>query len=123
MKLGLPRNVSTLHVAVGVSLAVHGVLLGVRFVDPEGYNRMFEDSPLEVVLVNSRSTEAPEKAQAIAQASLAGGGDAATGRATSPLPLSALTEVGDTAETVGGSGAPGWKSTLPQASSYVALPL
>ena len=98
MKLGLPRNVSTLHVAVGVSLAVHGVLLGVRFVDPEGFNRMFEDSPLEVVLVNSRSTEAPEKAQAIAQASLAGGGDAATGRATSPLPLSALTEVGDAHE-------------------------
>jgi len=98
VKLGLPRNVSTLHVAVGVSLAVHGVLLGVRFVDPEGFNRMFEDSPLEVVLVNSRSTEAPEKAQAIAQASLAGGGDAATGRATSPLPLSALTEVGDAHE-------------------------
>ena len=59
---------------------------------------MFEDSPLEVILVNSRSGEAPEKAQAIAQASLAGGGEAASGRATSPLPPSALTEIGDANE-------------------------
>jgi protein TonB len=94
----LPKKLSTLHVALGVSLAVHGALLGVRFVDPEGFNRMFEDSPLEVVLVNSRSAEAPEKAQAIAQASLAGGGDAAAGRATSPLPPSALTEIGEAQE-------------------------
>ncbi|HZW76269.1 MAG TPA: energy transducer TonB, partial [Caldimonas sp.] len=94
MKLALPKKITTLHVALGVSLAVHGALLGVRFVDPEGFNRMFEDSPLDVILVNSRSSEAPEKAQAIAQSSLAGGGDAAAGRATSPLPLSALTEVG-----------------------------
>ncbi len=38
-----------------------------------------------------RAQERPEKAQAIAQANLAGGGDAAQGRATSPLPYSALT--------------------------------
>ena len=50
------------------------------------------------ILVNSRSGEAPEKAQAIAQASLAGGGEAAAGRATSPLPPSALTEIGDANE-------------------------
>ena len=98
MRLALPTRFSTLQVALGVSVAVHGALLGVRFVDPEGFNRMFEDSPLEVILVNSRSGEAPEKAQAIAQASLAGGGDAATGRATSPLPPSALTEIGDANE-------------------------
>jgi len=98
VRLALPTRFSTLQVALGVSVAVHGALLGVRFVDPEGFNRMFEDSPLEVVLVNSRSGEAPEKAQAIAQASLAGGGDAAAGRATSPLPPSALTEIGDANE-------------------------
>jgi periplasmic protein TonB len=98
VRLALPRKLSTLQVALGVSLAVHGALLGVRFVDPEGFNRMFEDSPLEVILVNSRSGDAPEKAQAIAQASLAGGGDATTGRATSPLPPSMLTEFGDAAE-------------------------
>jgi protein TonB len=51
-----------------------------------------------VILVNSRTNEAPEKAQAIAQASLSGGGEAVAGRATSPLPPSLLTEVGDAAE-------------------------
>jgi protein TonB len=40
----------------------------------------------------------PDKAQAIAQTSLAGGGEAAKGRATTPLPPSALTEMGDAAE-------------------------
>jgi protein TonB len=74
------------------------VLLTVRFVDPTGFNRVFQDSPLEVILVNSRSGEAPEKAQAIAQASLAGGGEAEAGRATSPLPPSEATELGDANE-------------------------
>ncbi|TFZ07432.1 TonB family protein [Ramlibacter henchirensis] len=73
-------------------------MLTVRIVDPEGFNRVFQDTPLEVVLVNARSTEKPEKAQAIAQAALAGGGEAASGRATSPLPPSALTATGDADE-------------------------
>jgi protein TonB len=91
-------RLSTLQVALAVSIAAHGALLLVRFVDPEGFNRVFQDTPLEVILVNSRSGEAPEKAQAIAQASLAGGGEAQAGRATSPLPPSALTEMGDANE-------------------------
>ena len=33
-----------------------------RFVDPEGFNRIFQDTPLEVILVNSRSGEAPSVA-------------------------------------------------------------
>jgi len=91
-------RLSTLQVALAVSIAAHGALLLVRFVDPEGFNRVFQDTPLEVILVNSRSGEAPERAQAIAQASLAGGGEAQAGRATSPLPPSALTEIGDANE-------------------------
>ena len=87
-----------MQIALGVSLAVHAVLLTIRFVDPEGFNRIFEDTPLEVILVNAKSPDAPEKAQAIAQANLAGGGDAAKGRATSPLPPSALTDLGDASE-------------------------
>ena len=87
-----------MQVALAVSIAAHGALLLVRFVDPEGFNRVFQDTPLEVILVNSRSGEAPEKAQAIAQANLAGGGEAQAGRATSPLPPSALTEFGDANE-------------------------
>lgn len=92
------RSFSTLQIALGASFAVHAVLLTVRFVDPEGFNRVFQDTPLEVILVNARSNEKSEKVQAIAQASLAGGGEAAKGRATSPLPPSALTELGDAAE-------------------------
>jgi protein TonB len=94
------RRFSTLQIALGISIAVHAALLAFRFVDPEGFNRVFEDSPLEVILVNANANERPDKAQAIAQASLAGGGDALKGRATSPLPPSALTEFGDSAEEI-----------------------
>ena len=89
---------STLSLTLGVSIAIHAALLTVRFVAPEQFNRVFQDTPLEVILVNAQTQERPEKAQAIAQAALAGGGDAARGRATSPLPYSALTAIGDVFE-------------------------
>ncbi|MDD2545098.1 MAG: TonB family protein [Burkholderiaceae bacterium] len=92
------RSVRTLHLALGVSIAVHAVLLTVRFVDPEGFNRMFRDTPLEVVLVNARSNDAPDKAQVLAQTSLAGGGEARQGRASSPLPHAGPTSVGSDIE-------------------------
>ena len=92
------KKLSALHVAIAISVIVHGALLTARFVDPEGFNRVFEDTPLEVILVNSRSAEPPVKAQAIAQASLAGGGDYDRGRATSPLPSTEQTELGDSGE-------------------------
>ena len=91
-------RLTTLQLALLASLAVHAVLLTVRFVDPERFNRMFQDTPLEVVLVNARSDELPLKAQAIAQANLAGGGEAAIGRATSPLPPSATVDLGESTE-------------------------
>ncbi len=92
------KKLSALHIALLVSLVVHGALLTLRFVDPQAFNRMFQDTPLDVVLVNSRSGDAPDKAQAIAQANLAGGGEAERGRATSPLPPSALIELGEANE-------------------------
>ncbi len=94
------RSFSTLQIALGASIAVHAVLLTVRFIDPEGFNRIFQDTPLEVILVNAKSLDKPDptQAKAIAQHTLAGGGDADKGRATTPLPPSALTEVGDAAE-------------------------
>jgi protein TonB len=92
------KSFSTLQIALGASFAVHAALLTVRIVDPEGFNRVFQDTPLEVVLVNARSNEKAEKAQVIAQASLAGGGEAEKGRATSPLPPSALMQIGDAAD-------------------------
>jgi protein TonB len=86
---------TVMQTAFGISLALHGILLGARIVDPQDFNRVFQDTPLEVVLVNARSQEAPTKAQAIAQARLAGGGEAEKGLATSPLPPSPTVAVGD----------------------------
>ena len=92
------RRLSTLQIALAVSVLAHAALLTVRFVAPQAYNRVFQDTPLEVVLVNARSDEKPTKAQAIAQASLAGGGEAERGRATSPLPPSPQARLGDALE-------------------------
>ena len=88
-----------LQIALGISLAVHAALLAVRIVDPQRFNRVFQDTPLEVILVNSPSADKPDpNARAIAQASLAGGGELATGRPTSPLPPSVLMKTGDVQE-------------------------
>lgn len=89
-----PR-LSVLQWALVVSLAAHGALLAVRIVDPQALGRAFRETPLEVVLVNARSDEAPIRAQAIAQANLAGGGDAERGRASSPLPVMPTMRPGD----------------------------
>ena len=81
------QRLSLLQICLGFSVAVHAGLFGFRFVDPEGFNRVFKDTPLEVILVNAGSEAPPEKAQALAQLNLAGGGDADDQRrATSPLP-------------------------------------
>jgi protein TonB len=92
------KKFTTLQIALAISLGVHAVLLTVRFVHPEAFNRVFEETPLEVILVNARSTERPDQAQAIAQANLAGGGNVERGRATSPLPPSAVLAPGNALE-------------------------
>ena len=92
------KTFSTLQIALLASAAVHVVVLTTRFVDPERFDRVFKDTPLEVILVNAKSSEKPDFAKAIAQTSLAGGGELEKGRATSPLPPSAFTDLGDAAE-------------------------
>jgi protein TonB len=91
-------ELSALQWALAFSASVHLALVTVRFVDPESFNRVFSDTPLEVVLVNARSKEAPTKAQAIAQHQLAGGGDVEKGRATSPLPPAPTAQIGEAAD-------------------------
>lgn len=91
-------KISTLQIALAVSVLLHLVLLAIRFADPQVIERVFQEQPLEVILVNARSQEAPTKAQAVAQVQLAGGGEAAQGRATSPLPATATARLGDAAE-------------------------
>jgi len=92
------RSFSTLQIALGVSVAVHAALLTLRVVDPETFKRVFEDTPLEVILVNAQTNEKPTKARAIAQANMAGGGDANSGRATSPLPPALVAMPGESSE-------------------------
>ena len=92
----LLKSLSTLQWALGLSVLLHAVLLTVRFVDPDGFRRVFQDNTLDVILVNAQSDDKPEKAQAIAQATLAGGGEAEGRRIVStPLPPSAHQSQGD----------------------------
>jgi len=88
-------SISTLHLALAVSLLAHAAVLTVQIVHPQGLQRVWHDTPLDVVLVNARAPQAPERAQAIAQANLAGGGEADAGRATSPLPPAVIERSGD----------------------------
>ncbi len=92
------KDLSTLQIALGLSVVAHAALLAVRFVDPQAFNRVFQDTPLEIILVNASTNETPDKAMAIAQKSMAGGGDLDRSRATSPLPPSTFTTIGDSME-------------------------
>lgn len=91
------NSLSLLQICLGISALLHIGLFSFRFIDPEGFDRTFKDTPLEVILVNAGGEKPPEKAQALAQQNLAGGGED-TGRATSPLPPSPEAEVGDALE-------------------------
>lgn len=92
------KSLSLLQLCLGASVLLHAGLFGFRFVDPEGFNRTFQDTPLEVILVNAGGETRPDKPQALAQQNLAGGGEADKGRATSPLPPSPSNEMGDSLE-------------------------
>ncbi len=96
LRLPSLRTLTTLQWALGLSVLLHAVLITVRFVDPEGFRRVFEQTTLDVILVNAESDAKPDKAQAIAQSTLAGGGDAADKRIVStPLPPSVRDSQGD----------------------------
>ena len=99
MVLAMPaaawRQRTPLFWAFAFSLAVHAALLMLRIADPQRFERLFGAEPLEVVLVNARSDQARERAQALAQVNLAGGGEAERGRATSPLPPAEALAIGN----------------------------
>lgn len=70
-----------------ISFAVHGIVLSTHFVQVNPQH--FEDlnQPIEVVLVNAKTKDAPLKADVLAQVNLAGGGNVDENRqARSPLP-------------------------------------
>jgi len=91
-------EITPLQWAFAVSALLHVVPLTLHFAGPQNIQRAFRDTPLEVILVNARSKEAPAQAQAIAQVNLAGGGERDSGRATSPLPAAATTLSGESSE-------------------------
>jgi len=92
---------TTLQIAFAVSFAFHGALLTLRIAAPERFDRLFNDMPLDVILVNTRlKADVPDKAQALAQTQLAGGGELKTGRAASPLPTAPHTALGEMTESM-----------------------
>lgn len=90
---------SRLSVAMLISVVLHAVVLfGITFKFPlPKFNNA--TAPLEVVLVNSKSTSKPNEADALAQANLDGGGNTdEPRRAKTPFPL--LPEHEKTLDTV-----------------------
>ena len=60
--------------AILVSLLLHALVLSIRFQMPD-VNRFAANTPMEVVIVNSKSKSRPTNAQVLAQANLDGGGN------------------------------------------------
>ena len=95
MAISMPLRLTPMQIAIVVSLLLHAGLLVFRLADPQGFDRLMTQMPLDIILVNARSSAAaPDKPQALAQANLQGGGDVAQGRAQSPLPLSERSQSG-----------------------------
>lgn len=87
-----------LSIAIALSLLAHGALLALHFGAPPAVAPEPIDPGLEVILVNAKHQRKPLKAEALAQASLDGGGNANAGRAKSPLPDLRKTQDGDSFE-------------------------
>ena len=83
-----PRHDRVLTWAIGLSVLLHVVLLAIHFKPFEAARRDDKGPPLEVALVNARTTAKPAKADVLAQANLDGGGNTdANRRAKTPLPV------------------------------------
>jgi periplasmic protein TonB len=92
---GLDRQSQVLLASVAASILLHAILLTFHFRYPDAMRWNSASQPLEVVLVNSKTREKPERAKALAQANLDGGGNTdAKQRATSPLPTTNPKEPG-----------------------------
>jgi protein TonB len=86
------RSHRNLMWALGISIGLHAVFLTVKWISPSSIDRIFQSNTLEVVLVNARSTQAPDKPLALAQVNLAGGGQV-TGTQLQSSPLSASEKI------------------------------
>ncbi|HJU23787.1 MAG TPA: TonB family protein [Casimicrobiaceae bacterium] len=85
--LATPRRLSTIGIAIAISIALHAIALTLHFTIGASHDRD-PNPPLEVALVNARSASKPTKANLLAQANLDGGGNTEQNRqAKTPLPL------------------------------------
>lgn len=82
-------------VGVLCSVALHVVLMAMRFQPPEALRLAPYDSQIEIVLLNARTDKPAAKPEVLAQADFAGGGDRDEGRARSPLPADTRISDGD----------------------------
>jgi protein TonB len=92
-RMDVSQRVLTL--ALALSTLAHAGLLAVKFAPPDAFHLHPIEDKLDVILVNARHTSKPVKAEALAQVSLNGGGDAAKGRAQSFLTASKVMQDGD----------------------------
>jgi len=84
----LDRQSKVLATSVAVSILLHAVLLSVHFRFPDALRWKSSNQPLEVILVNAKTREAPVQTEALAQANLDGGGNVEQPRrAKTPLPV------------------------------------
>jgi protein TonB len=73
-------------VAIGVSLAIHALLMTLHFSFPEA-SKAAREKALDIILVNAKSAKKPTDPQALAQANLDGGGNSDDDRRIkTPLP-------------------------------------
>lgn len=89
MHFTIDRRDRVLGAAIGLSLALHAMVLSLHFKLP---NLQWKSSqvPIEVVLVNARTKERPARADVLAQANLNRGGTVdERRRAKTPLPVTA----------------------------------
>ncbi|HPR05891.1 MAG TPA: TonB family protein [Denitromonas sp.] len=87
---------SAVTFAFGLSILLHVVVLSLHFEFPDLKKAFKRDSGLEVVLVNARHARAPDKAEALAQANLDGGGNTdAKQMASTPVPPKPQQKDGD----------------------------
>ena len=83
-----------LNIALVISIAVHAVVLSIKFTFPDAFQ--FKNPPaIEVVLVNSKSATPPDRPDVLAQANLDGGGNTDEDRrAKTPLPAMPRVQTG-----------------------------
>ncbi|MBX9676038.1 MAG: TonB family protein [Methylotenera sp.] len=93
--LSASKTVSALSVAIAISIIVHAVLLTIHF-EPELKKLANKLPSLNVVLVNAKTKNAPDKAELLAQANLDRGGNTDANRQMKtalPAPKQKNTEV------------------------------